>query len=95
MSGIPDRYRYLTDQPLFAHLATVRPDGSVQSNPMWFEVVGDEARLLRLRLPDARRPALTRTFVVGVVRSGALTVSTVAVTRGGDAVAPGGSARRS
>lgn len=49
--------------------------------------LGDEARLLRLRLPDARRPALTRTFVVGVVRSGALTVSTVAVTRGGDAVA--------
>ena len=41
---IPERYRYLTDQPLFAHLATVRPDGSVQSNPMWFEVVGDEVR---------------------------------------------------
>lgn len=41
---IPERYRYLTDQPLFAHLATVRPDGSVQSNPMWFQVVGDEVR---------------------------------------------------
>ncbi len=45
--------------------------------------VGAEGRLLRLRLPDARRPALSRTFVVGVVRSGSLTVSTVAVTRSG------------
>lgn len=39
---IPEEYRYLTDAPLFAHLATVRPDGTVQSNPMWFAVVGDE-----------------------------------------------------
>ncbi|WP_306233461.1 PPOX class F420-dependent oxidoreductase [Agrococcus beijingensis] len=42
MASIPERYRYLTDAPLFAHLATVRPDGSVQSNPMWFKAVGDE-----------------------------------------------------
>jgi PPOX class probable F420-dependent enzyme len=49
MSAIPDRYRYLTDQPLFAHLATVRPDGSVQSNPMWFEVVGDEVHFTHTR----------------------------------------------
>ena len=44
MATIPEQYRYLIDQPLFAHLATVRPDGSVQSNPMWFQVVGDEVR---------------------------------------------------
>ncbi|MGI9822903.1 PPOX class F420-dependent oxidoreductase [Agromyces sp. Marseille-Q5079] len=24
--------------PVFGHLATVRPDGSVQVNPMWFEL---------------------------------------------------------
>ncbi|WP_072314806.1 PPOX class F420-dependent oxidoreductase [Agrococcus sp. Marseille-P2731] len=44
MTSIPEQYRYLTDAPLFAHLATVRPDGSAQSNPMWFKVVGDEIR---------------------------------------------------
>jgi PPOX class probable F420-dependent enzyme len=49
MTSIPERYRHLTDQPLFAHLATVRPDGSVQSNPMWFEVVGDEVRFTHTR----------------------------------------------
>lgn len=49
MTTIPERYRYLTDQPLFAHLATVRPDGSVQSNPMWFQVVGDEVRFTHTR----------------------------------------------
>ena len=49
MASIPERFRYLTDQPLFAHLATVRPDGSVQSNPMWFEVVGDEVHFTHTR----------------------------------------------
>ncbi|MFA4840544.1 MAG: PPOX class F420-dependent oxidoreductase [Agrococcus sp.] len=49
MTSIPERYRCLTDQPLFAHLATVRPDGSVQSNPMWFEVVGDEVHFTHTR----------------------------------------------
>lgn len=48
--------------------------------------LGDEGRLLRLRLPDAQRPAQSRTFVVGVVRSGDLTLSTVAVSRGGSSV---------
>ncbi|ROR90165.1 hypothetical protein [Nocardioides aurantiacus] len=55
--------------------------------------LGDEAQLLRLRLPDARRPAQTRSLVVGVVRTGALTVSTVAVTRGGDSVRNAAAAR--
>jgi PPOX class probable F420-dependent enzyme len=27
--------------PVFGHLATVRPDGSVQVNPMWFELDAD------------------------------------------------------
>ena len=49
MASIPEQYRYLTDAPLFAHLATVRPDGSVQSNPMWFLVSGDEVRFTHTR----------------------------------------------
>lgn len=49
MAIIPEQYRYLTEAPLFAHLATVRPDGSVQSNPMWFKVVGDEVHFTHTR----------------------------------------------
>ncbi len=44
MATIPERYRYLVEQPIIAHLATIRPDGTVQSNPMWFQVVDDEVR---------------------------------------------------
>jgi len=33
----PDSHADLLERPLFAHLATVRPDGSPQSNVMWFE----------------------------------------------------------
>lgn len=40
MAPIPEQYRHLTDAPLIAHLATVLPDGSVQSNPMRVLVAG-------------------------------------------------------
>ena len=33
---IPDSHRDLLERPLFAHLATIRPDGMPQVNPMWF-----------------------------------------------------------
>lgn len=33
----PQSHADLLERPLFAHLATVRPDGSPQSNVMWFE----------------------------------------------------------
>lgn len=36
MSIIPDSHRDLLERPLFAHLATIRPDGKPQVNPMWF-----------------------------------------------------------
>jgi predicted pyridoxine 5'-phosphate oxidase superfamily flavin-nucleotide-binding protein len=36
MSVIPDSHRDLLERPLYAHLATVRPDGKPQVNPMWF-----------------------------------------------------------
>jgi PPOX class probable F420-dependent enzyme len=39
-SPIPADYRYLLERPLFGHLATARPGGGVQVNPMWFEFDG-------------------------------------------------------
>jgi PPOX class probable F420-dependent enzyme len=35
----------LLEQPVFAHLATVRPDGSPQSSVMWFDWDGEKIRL--------------------------------------------------
>ncbi len=35
MSVIPESHRDLLERPLFAHLATVRPDNTPQVNPMW------------------------------------------------------------
>jgi PPOX class probable F420-dependent enzyme len=41
---IPDEYADLLDRPLFGHLATVRPDGTPQVNPMWFSWDGTHLR---------------------------------------------------
>jgi PPOX class probable F420-dependent enzyme len=41
---IPDDLRDLLDQPNYGALGTVRPDGAVQVNPMWF--IFDGERLL-------------------------------------------------
>ncbi|MFG6501828.1 PPOX class F420-dependent oxidoreductase [Microbacterium sp. P05] len=38
---IPDDLRDLLENPNYGALGTVRPDGSVQVNPMWFELDGD------------------------------------------------------
>jgi PPOX class probable F420-dependent enzyme len=43
----PQTHVDLLERPLFAHLATVRPDGSPQVNPMWFLWDG-EKRVLKL-----------------------------------------------
>lgn len=37
MTTIPAHLEYLLDQPIFAALGTIRPDDTVQVNPMWFE----------------------------------------------------------
>ncbi len=42
---LPDGFRDLLERPLFAHLATVRPDGSPQSSVMWFAWDGTRLRL--------------------------------------------------
>ena len=41
---IPDDLRHLVERPLFASLGTIRPDNTVQVNPMWFEYDGEHLR---------------------------------------------------
>src|SRR5689334_7302182 len=41
---IPDDLRPLLDRPLVASLGTIRPDDTVQVNPMWFEYDGEHIR---------------------------------------------------
>jgi PPOX class probable F420-dependent enzyme len=40
----PESHRDLLERPLFAHLATLRPDGSPQSSVMWFAWDGHRVR---------------------------------------------------
>ncbi|MDF2573117.1 MAG: class F420-dependent oxidoreductase [Agromyces sp.] len=35
--GLTDHFNRILSAPVFGHLATVRHDGAVQVNPMWFE----------------------------------------------------------
>ena len=41
---LPTSHQDLLERPLFAHLATVRPDGSPQSSAMWFAWDGSRVR---------------------------------------------------
>ncbi len=42
---LPESHRDLLERPTFAHLATVRPDGSPQSSVMWFDWDGSRLRM--------------------------------------------------
>jgi PPOX class probable F420-dependent enzyme len=44
MVVIPDDVRRVLDQPVYAHLATVSPDGSPQVSVIWIERDGDLVR---------------------------------------------------
>ena len=44
MVAIPDGYEDLLQRPLYGHLATTRPNGTVQVNPMWFDWDGEVLR---------------------------------------------------
>jgi PPOX class probable F420-dependent enzyme len=46
---VPASHQDLVDRPLIAHFATIRSDGSVQSNPMWFGWDGSRIRLTHTR----------------------------------------------
>jgi PPOX class probable F420-dependent enzyme len=41
---IPAERLHLLEEPNFGHLGTVRPDNTVQVNPMWFEYDGEFIR---------------------------------------------------
>jgi PPOX class probable F420-dependent enzyme len=49
MTQPPASHADLLDRPLFAHLATVRPDGSPQSSVMWFAWDGSVIRITHTR----------------------------------------------
>ena len=46
---VPDKNVDLLEKPVVAHLATVRPDGDLQSNPVWFEWDGSRVRISQTR----------------------------------------------
>lgn len=41
---VPAKFRRLLELPLYGHLGTIRPDDTVQVNPMWFEFDGEFVR---------------------------------------------------
>jgi PPOX class probable F420-dependent enzyme len=51
-SLVPGSHEDLLERPLFAHVATMRPDGRIQANPMWYAWDG---RYLRLTTSTARQ----------------------------------------
>ena len=51
---IPDDLIDLLEMPLYGSLGTVRPDDTVQVNPMWFEFDGVNVRLTPRRLAKYR-----------------------------------------
>ena len=42
---LPESHADLLEQPLFCHLATIRPNGSPQSSVMWFSWDGSRLRM--------------------------------------------------
>ncbi|MFF0491485.1 PPOX class F420-dependent oxidoreductase [Nocardia sp. NPDC004068] len=46
---IPNTHQDLLTRPLFAHLSTLREDGSPQTNPMWFAWDGTHLRFTTTR----------------------------------------------
>ena len=49
MPEAPASHIDLLERPLFAHLATIRPDGAPQSSVMWFAWDGSRIRLTHTR----------------------------------------------
>ena len=68
MVEIPDRARELLAQPLIVNLATTRPDGAPQVNPMWFIWDGDAKTL---RTSDCGYGCTGVALCDGLVESGA------------------------
>jgi PPOX class probable F420-dependent enzyme len=45
----PEEFVDLLVRPLFAHVTTIRPDGAIQTNPMWYSWDGSSVRLTTTR----------------------------------------------
>lgn len=54
MPKSPESHRDLLDRPLFGHVATMRPDGRIQTNPIWY--IRDGSRL-RMTTTSSRQKA--------------------------------------
>lgn len=52
---ISDTNRDLLDATVVAHLATTRPDGSLQNNPVWFEWDGRSIKISQTRARQKMR----------------------------------------
>ena len=44
MTEIPADYLYLLERPLYGQLGTIRPDDTVQVNPMWVDLIDGTLR---------------------------------------------------
>jgi PPOX class probable F420-dependent enzyme len=55
---IPESHLDLLERPLFAHAAQVRPDGRLQSNPVWYLWDGERLRLTTTNDRQKARNAL-------------------------------------
>src|SRR4051795_13162107 len=52
---LPDTNRDLLQKPIVGHLATARPDGSLQSNPVWFEWDGSHVKISQTKARQKMR----------------------------------------
>ena len=57
---VPANRRHLLDLAVYGHLGTVRPNDTVQVNPMWFEFDGEHIRFTHT---NCELPPLARGFV--------------------------------
>src|SRR5687767_12254806 len=53
--ALGDANRDLLEVPVIAHLATARPDGSLQSNPVWFEWDGTHVKISQTKARQKMR----------------------------------------
>jgi PPOX class probable F420-dependent enzyme len=52
---VPATHRDLLEKPVIAHLATARPDGALQSNPVWFEWDGEHIKISQTKARQKMR----------------------------------------
>jgi len=52
---LPETNRDLLDAPVVAHLATARPDGALQNNPVWFEWDGTHIKISQTKARQKMR----------------------------------------